>query len=137
MAAGRHAFPGLALLAAALAPDDPAVLAGLTRDLVAAGRSGMAMPVVRRMLAAAPHSWGVHAAAASAASDLGACRDAVSLQRRALDLLPERAPPSLRDALAATLAGYGRQCAPAPETETPRPEGGGASDPAGSPAIRD
>jgi hypothetical protein len=123
--------------AAALAPDDPAVLAGLTRDLVAAGRSGTAMPLVRRMLAAAPHSWGVHAAAASAASDLGACRDAVSLQRRALDLFPERALPSLRDELASTLASYARQCAPAPETETPRPEGGGASDPAGSPAIRD
>jgi tetratricopeptide (TPR) repeat protein len=123
--------------AAALAPDDPAVLAGLARDLVAAGHSGMALPLVRRLLAIAPYSWGAHAAAAAVASDLGACADAVSLQRRALDLLPDRGSGAARAGLEASLAAYERQCAPSPETETPRPVRGGASSPAVTPGVRD
>jgi hypothetical protein len=97
----------------------------------------MAVPVVRRMLSAAPYSWGVFSAAAAAAGDLGACGDALSLQRRALELLPERSAPALRTELAAALAGYERQCAPAPETRTPHPSRGGAPSPARSPVGRD
>jgi len=90
---------------------------------------------VRRMLAAAPYSWDAFSAAAIVASDLGACREALSLQRRALELLPERSPPRWRAEFSAALAGYSGSALRTHDAPTPRPWKGRASRPATSPVT--
>jgi tetratricopeptide (TPR) repeat protein len=96
--------------AAELAPRNAAALHNLAQELLAQGRSGEALPCAREATALAPWSPPVLAGHAAVLSDLGRCADAIVLQRRALESLPERAGPESRTELLAGLEAYARQC---------------------------
>jgi hypothetical protein len=96
--------------AAELAPDNPAALHNLARELLAQGRSGEALPAARRAAGLAPWSPPLLDGYARVLSDLGRCEEAQAVQRRALEVLPENAGAAAREEIAGRLAAYGEQC---------------------------
>jgi tetratricopeptide (TPR) repeat protein len=94
-----------------LAPENPLALSALATLLVAAGRSGEALPLARRAVVLSPFSWPVLDAYAEVSADLGNCQQALLAARRALDVYPERGSAEGRASLVARLAAFEARCA--------------------------
>jgi tetratricopeptide (TPR) repeat protein len=109
--------------AATLADGNAAALHNLAVELLAQGRSGEALPVAREAVRLAPWSPPLLDGYASVLVDLGLCAQAVDVQLRALEVLPERAPESARQALKDRLHQLRVQCRmavpPAPPVSPP------------------
>jgi len=96
--------------AATLADGNAAALHNLAVELLAQGRSGEALPVAREAVRLAPWSPPLLDGYASVLVDLGLCAQAVDVQLRALEVLPERATESARQALKDRLHRIRVQC---------------------------
>jgi tetratricopeptide (TPR) repeat protein len=100
--------------AAALLPEDGTALNNHAWNLLAAGRSGEALPLARAAVVLEPWSAFNLDTLASVLDDLGQCPAALPVQRRACDLLGEGYSAEDRKELEGRLAALEKQCGPKP-----------------------
>jgi Flp pilus assembly protein TadD len=100
-------------------PESAMALNNLAWELLGAGRSGEALPLVRRAALLAPWDAAVLDTLAGVHADLGQCDEALRTQRRAVDLLAESTSAEDRRVLTERLAEFERQCRAVPGAATP------------------
>jgi tetratricopeptide (TPR) repeat protein len=93
-----------------LLPDNPTAFNNLAWLYVEKGRAKDALPLALSAARLAPWDSGTLDTLAAALFGVGRCSEAVSIQRRALDLLPERVGPSVRADFAKRLAEFQQKC---------------------------
>ncbi len=94
---------------------DPAntnALNDLAWDLLGTGRSGEALPLASKAAGLEPWNPAVLDTLAGVLEDLGSCADALAVQRRAVDVLPERIDAKARVPFVERLARLEAKCAP-------------------------
>jgi tetratricopeptide (TPR) repeat protein len=106
--------------AAELMPDDADILNKLAWTHLQKGETVDGLKVVSRALALAPGNVFVLDTHAALLFQLHRCPEAIAMQRRAMDMLHEHAPESMRQALGQRLQQYEKQCA-SEALETPAP----------------
>jgi tetratricopeptide (TPR) repeat protein len=105
--------------AATLAEGNAAALHNLAIELLAQGRSGEALPVAREAVRLAPWSPPLLDGYAAVLLDLGLCAQAVDVQLRALEVLPERSGEAASQALKDRLRQIRVQCRMVPPSSLP------------------
>lgn len=109
--------------AAKLAPQDPAVLGALAWQYASKGDGAQALPIAAHAVELSPGNPVYLDTLAVALGALGRCDEAVLTERRALEVLPDRAAPQAGEQLRARLARLQTTCrkpAPRPVETEPR-----------------
>jgi hypothetical protein len=112
--AGREAALRKALQ---LAPEEPATLSALAWELVESGRPAEALPLAEK--AVARSAWKALALDVQAAALAGAgkCLEALPVQRRVVEILPDWTPKREQGELLERLAAYEARCGPGAEPQ--------------------
>jgi tetratricopeptide (TPR) repeat protein len=100
--------------AAALLPDDAWALNDVAWGLLQSGASGEALPLAARAVRLAPASPAVLDTLAAVLADVGRCPEALTAQRRAVDLIGERVSAALAGEIREHLARVEAQCGAVP-----------------------
>jgi predicted Zn-dependent protease len=96
--------------AAEVAPDDFLVLNQLAWYYATHGTPDKGVKLAARAVRLAPWSAATMDTYAAVLAGVGRCADAVTAQKRAVDLIPERAPEEMRAKLQGRLSEYEQRC---------------------------
>jgi hypothetical protein len=95
-----------------LLPGEPDAYVALASDLVSRDEGAAALPLATNAARLEPQNAGILHTYAATLHSVGRCADALKVEQRARDRLPETAARSLASEVADKVSAYARECGP-------------------------